>query len=197
MAWRFAACMRDHSQCPKAVRITPTVVDTPEPVPGTCGFGSCNCFLWYRSSLSERLNVSPPASSSTSYSLRRIVLLPTVSVALRAALTMSQSSPLYSSRLPRHHTRRVFLAIVLAAGILIDIVLVTSYCTPSHCLCRSESCANHVTKLTIILVASYSPSYSSRLTRQHTRRYRPRRHPPHRRRTRHVVLYNFPMSLSL
>jgi hypothetical protein len=32
MAWRFAACMRDHSQCLKAVRTTPTVVDTPEPV---------------------------------------------------------------------------------------------------------------------------------------------------------------------
>jgi hypothetical protein len=32
MAWRFAAGMRDHSQCLKAVRTTPTVVDTPVPV---------------------------------------------------------------------------------------------------------------------------------------------------------------------
>jgi hypothetical protein len=63
---------------------------------------------------------------------------------------MSQSSPLYSSRLPRHHTRRVLLAsilvaVVLAAILLIDVVLVTSYCTTSQCLCHSENCANNVT----------------------------------------------------
>jgi hypothetical protein len=43
---------------------------------------------------------------------------------------MSQSSPLsYSSRLSRHHTRRVLLAIVLATGVLIvliDVLLVAS-----------------------------------------------------------------------
>jgi hypothetical protein len=32
MAWRFTAGMRDHSQWLKAVRTTPTVVDTLEPV---------------------------------------------------------------------------------------------------------------------------------------------------------------------
>ena len=33
---------------------------------------------------------------------------------------------------------------------------------------HSESCANHVTKLAIILVASYSPLYSLHLTHSHT-----------------------------
>jgi len=74
---------------------------------------------------------------------------------------MSQSSPSYSPRLTRAHTRSSLLAIVLAAGTLIDIVLLTLYSTTSRCLCHSESCANHVTKLT---------TYSSRLTRSHTRR---------------------------
>jgi hypothetical protein len=83
------------------------------------------------------LSSSLPASSSTSYSLRRILLLPNVSFALRATLTMSQSSPLHSSRLPRHHARRVLLAsilvaIFLAAILLIDVVLVTSFCTTSQ-----------------------------------------------------------------
>jgi hypothetical protein len=32
MAWRFAACMRDHSQCPKAARTDATVLDSPEPM---------------------------------------------------------------------------------------------------------------------------------------------------------------------
>ena len=88
-----------------------------------------------------------------------------LSVPLRAALTMSRSSPIYSPRLTRHPTRQVLLAIllvksyslslvvlthhhtrrvyspsyssrrVLAACILIEIVLVASYCTTSHCLC--------------------------------------------------------------
>jgi hypothetical protein len=67
------------------------------------------------------------------YSSSCIVQLPAASVTLRAVLTKSQSSPLsYSSRLTRHHTRRVPLAIVLAAGILTDIVLVTLYCTTSR-----------------------------------------------------------------
>jgi hypothetical protein len=67
----------------------------------------------------------------------------------------------HTSRLTRHHTPRVLRAIVLTADILIDIVLVTSYCTTFHCRCRSQSYANHLTKLAIILFASSSPSYSS------------------------------------
>jgi hypothetical protein len=82
----------------------------------------------------------------------------------------SNSPRSHSSRL----TRRVLLAIGLVTGfiiaILIAVVLVTSYCTTFHCLCHSESCANNVTKLSILLVASYSPSASSRLTRRHHRR---------------------------
>ena len=48
---------------------------------------------------------------------------------------------------------RVLLTIVLAASNLIDIVLLTSYCTTSRrCSCHSQSCANHV--LAIVLAAS-------------------------------------------
>ena len=121
---------------------------------------------------------SPLAPSLTSYSSLSIVQLPGVSVTLRAALTLSQSSPSYSPRLTCNHTRRILLAIVLAARTLIDIILATSYplsfspLAPSltsyssrsivqlPAVCHSESCANHVTKLAIILAASYLPSYS-------------------------------------
>ena len=116
---------------------------------------------------------SPLAPSLTSYLSLCILQLPGVSVTLRAALTLSQSSPSYSPRLTCNHTRRVLLAIVLAAGTLIDIILAASYplafsppapsltSYASRCIvqlptvCHSESCANHVTKLAIILTASY------------------------------------------
>jgi len=45
----------------------------------------------------------------------------------------------YLSRLSCHYTCRVLLAVILTAGTLIDIVLVTLYCTTSRCLCHSES----------------------------------------------------------
>ena len=64
---------------------------------------------------SYSLSSSPPAPSLTSYSSLRIVQLPPVCHS-GAALTMSQSSPFYSSRLSRHHTRRVLLAIILTAS---------------------------------------------------------------------------------
>ena len=48
------------------------------------------------------------------------------------------------------------LSIILAASNLIDILLLTSYCTtPRRYFCHSESCANHAPKLTIVLAASY------------------------------------------
>jgi len=124
------------------------------------------------------LSSSPLAPSLTSYSSLCIVHLPRVSVTLRAALTLSQSSPSYSLPLTCNHTRRVLLAIVLAAGTLIDIILAASYpllfsppapsltSYSSRCIvqlpavCHSESCANHVTKLAIILAASYLLSSS-------------------------------------
>jgi len=144
---------------------------------------------------SYSLSSLPPASSLTSYSSLCILQLPGVSVTLRAALTMSQSSLSYlpcpthycphcvllalivatsyslssSPCLTRSHSRHVLLAIVLAAGVLIDIVLVTVYSTTSQCLCHSESYANHVTRLAIILAASYSLSSLPRLTRSHSR----------------------------
>jgi len=76
-------------------------------------------------------------------------------------IAWSFSSTSYSSRLSRHYTRRVLLAVVLAAGTLIDIVPATLYCTTSRCLCHSESCTNHVTKLAIILAIIPAMSYSS------------------------------------
>jgi len=86
------------------------------------------------------------------------------------ALLVATSYPLSSlPRLTHSHSRHILLAIVLAAGVLIDIVLVTVYSTTSQCLCHTESCANHVTKLAIILAASYSLSSSPRLTRSHSR----------------------------
>jgi len=124
------------------------------------------------------LSSSPPAPSLTLYSSLCIVQLPGVSVTLRAALTLSQSSPSYSPRLTCNHTRRILLAIVLAAGTLIDIILAASYplsFSPpapsltsylSRCIvqlpavCHSESCANHVTKIAIKLAASYLLSSS-------------------------------------
>jgi len=81
------------------------------------------------------------------------------------AMSYSLSS---SPHLTHSHSRHVLLAIVLAAGVLIDIVLVTVYSTTSWCLCHSESSTNHVTKLVIILTVSYSLSSSPYLTRSHS-----------------------------
>jgi len=122
---------------------------------------------------SYSLSSSPLAPSLTSYSSLCIVQLPGVSVTLRGALTLSESSPSYSPRLTYNHTHRILHAIVLTAGTLIDIILAASYplsfsppapsltSNSSRCtvqlpaVCHSESCANHVTKLAIILAASY------------------------------------------
>jgi len=128
--------------------------------------------------VSYLLSSSPLAPSLILYSSLCIVQLPSVSVTLRDALTLSQSSPSYSPHLTCNHTHRVLLAIVLAAGTLIDIILAVSYplsfsppapsltSYSSHCIvqlpavCHSERCANHVTKLAIILAVSYLLSSS-------------------------------------
>jgi hypothetical protein len=72
----------------------------------------------------------------------------------------------------------ILIAILIAVliAILIDVVLVTSYCTtPPPFRELREQChqaLHHIRRvlLAIIFVASYSPSYSSRLTRHDTRR---------------------------
>jgi len=71
------------------------------------------------------------------------------------------ASTSYSSNLSRHYTHRILLAVVLATGTHIDIILVTLYCTTSRCLCHSERSANHVTKLAIILTIIPAASYLS------------------------------------
>ena len=86
--------------------------------------------------------------------------------------------PLYSPRRTCSHTRRVLLPLILAASYSLSFsppaASLTSYLlrcmVQLPAVCHSESCANHVTKLAIILVASYSPLYSLRLTCTHTRR---------------------------
>jgi len=91
-------------------------------------------------------------------------------LALSIAIVLVASlMPSYSPRLTRH----VLLAIVLAAGTLIDIVLLTVYCTTSRCLCHSESCANLVTKLAVVLAACYMQSYSPYPTCYCPRRWHP------------------------
>jgi len=104
---------------------------------------------------------TPPVSSSTSYSLCRIVQLPAVSVPLRAVLTISGSSLTFSpgfirnrpcrkhpDRHPHRHRTRRFLLDNHVAGILIDIVLVASYLTTSAAGILID----------IVLVASYLTS---------------------------------------
>jgi len=64
----------------------------------------------------------------------------------------------------------ILTAIKLIDILLIDIVLVISYCTSScRCSCHSESCANHVPNLSSILDASYSLSSLLPLTRSYSR----------------------------
>ena len=85
------------------------------------------------------------------YSLRCIVQLPAVChsesctnhVTKLAIILVVYYSPLYMPYLTRSHTWYVLLTIILATSTLIDIVLVTVYCTTSQCLCHSQSCANH------------------------------------------------------
>jgi len=120
---------------------------------------------------------SPPAPSLTSYSSLCILQLPGVchsescaNHVTKLAIILATSCSLSSSLcLTRSHSCHILLAIVLTASTLIDIVLVTVYSTTSRCLYHSESCTNHVTKLAIILAASYSLSPSLHLTRSLSR----------------------------
>jgi len=126
------------------------------------------------------LSFSPLAPSLTSYSSLCIVQLPGVSVTLRAALTLSQCSPSYSLRLTCNHTRRVLLAIVLAAGTLIDIILAASYSLSSSpvapsltsysSLCIVQLPGVSVTLRAALTLSQSSPSYLPHLTCNHTRR---------------------------
>jgi len=127
----------------------------------------------------------------------RHVVLHNFPLSLRAALTTSRSSPIYSPRLIRHHTRGV-ASYSLSSSPPVS----SSASCLLRCIVQPASCANNVTKLADLFVASYSPSYTSSLTRLHTRRVvsylvSSRRQYPHRHRTRRVVLYNFPLSVPL
>jgi len=114
---------------------------------------------------SYSLSSSPPVSSSTSYLSRRIVHLPAVcpsascanNVTKLADLLAASYSPSYTSSLTRLHTRRVVSYLVSSSP---PISSSTSYSSRRivqlSTVCPSESCANHFTKLAIILVASYS-----------------------------------------
>jgi len=66
------------------------------------------------------------------------------------------SSTSYSLRHSCYVTRRHSHSLKHIDILLNDIILVTSYCTSSHrCSCHSESCANHATKLAVVLADSY------------------------------------------
>jgi len=142
---------------------------------------------------------------------RRVVLYNfPPSVALRTALTISRSSSIFSRRLTcyhpsrrhphQHRTRRVLLAIIHAAGILIDIVLVASCSHP-----RRRPPHRHPTRrvvlynfpLSVALRTALTISRSSSIFSPRLTCYHPRRRPPHRHPTRRVVLYNFPLSIAL
>src|SRR3978361_2524611 len=98
-----------------------------------------------------------------------MLLAAAVLAAIPIDIVLVASFSPYSPHRTRHHMCCVLLAIILAAGILTDSVLVTLYCAISRCLCHSESYANHVTELaTAILVAFYSPSYSPYCTCHHS-----------------------------
>jgi len=109
------------------------------------------------------------------------------------ALVMAWRFPLpaYSPRRTCSHTRHVLLALILAASNSLSFwppaLSLTSY--SSRCMvqlpavCHSESCTNHVTKLAIILAASYSLPYPQSPTR-----YRSRRQDPHGHHTGPVLL---------
>ena len=118
-------------------------------------------------------STSPP-SSSISYSLRRIVQLPTVPE--RATVTIHEA---------RRSSCLVLFAIILPNGILtailIDIVLVGSYLMSSTPPAFSSP-------------TSSSTSFPSSLTCYRPRRRHAHQH-PHWHGTRRVVLYNFPLSL--
>jgi len=100
----------------------------------------------------------PSAPSLTLYSSLCILQLPSVSVTLRAVLTMSQSLPSYSPRptcyrphrVTRSHSCHVLLAIVLAASILIVILLIVVVLIASCRICQlsfisdMQSNATHV-----------------------------------------------------
>jgi hypothetical protein len=149
---------------------------------------------------------------------------PAVSDTLRAALT-SRRSPIVASYslsfLPagscphpphRHHTRRVLLALVLAARVLTTIVLIDSaysqYLTRHHNRLvvwhniplfptlrelrlhpkdRQHSRRSLLAVVVAGMATSSSTSYPSRLTHHRTCYLGPDRH-PHRHRTRRVLL---------
>jgi hypothetical protein len=141
-----------------------------------------------------------PSYQPPSYSSHRIAHLPAVSDILRAALKTSERSPAYSSRLTRHRTPRMVLAIVLSRltpyrtrrqrpdrhrtpRMVLAIVL--SRLTPYRT--RRQRPDRHP-PYRHLPVTSYSPSYSPHLTRCRTCRLGRARHPPHRHHTRSILL---------
>jgi len=116
---------------------------------------------------------------------------------------MSQSSQSYSPRLTCNYTRRVLLAIVLATGTLIDIILAASYplsfsllapsLTSYSSLCIVQLPCVSVTLRAALTMSQCSQSYSPHPTCYRPRRRRrahhhpPHHHPPHSCRAHRVV----------
>jgi len=141
--------------------------------------------------LSYGLARLPQLGALTTALLPYIPLLGLLNTTARAAIP-----PLFSSPFIVHAT------IALVASYLLSSTLPASSSPPSSStlyssrrivqlptVCHCQSCANNLTKLVDLLAASYL-------------HHRPcRRHPhychPHRHCTRHVVLYNFPQSVTV
>jgi len=115
------------------------------------------------------LSSSPPASSLTSYASLCILQLPGVSVALRAALTMSQSSSSYLPRPTRYRPLHVLLALIVATSYSLSSSPPVSSLTSYSSLCILQLPGVAVTLRAALTMSQSSPSYSP-----HPTHYRPR-----------------------
>jgi len=106
-------------------------------------------------------------------------------------LRLCINQPIHYLRLYRSLYSNIILAASYSLSSSLPVLSLTWYSslyrTTSRCLCYSKSCANHVTKLAIMLIASFLPSYPPRPTHYRPRHRHPHRHPLYRR-THRVVL---------
>jgi len=141
--------------------------------------------------LSYGLARLPQLGALTTALLPYIPLLGLLNTTARATIPPLFSSPFI-----------VRATIALVASYLLSSTLPASSSPPSsstlyssrrivqlRTVCHCESCTNNLTKLVDLLATSY-------LHHRPCRRHPPHRH-PHRHCTRHVILYNFPLSVTV
>ena len=141
--------------------------------------------------LSYGLACLPQLGALTNARLPYILLLGLLNTTARAAIPLLFSSPFI-----------IRATIALVTSYLLSSTLPASSSLPSSStlysscrivqlptVCHCESCANNLMKLVDLLATSY-------LHHRPCRRHPPDRH-PHRHCTRQVVLYNFPLSVTV